>query len=425
MSMRFPLASSVPQRAPRGVRARPACARRRIASGALAGRRTAIGHRSVRAWRRRRGIQSGRIGDGASRGARAGRRRAGRHAGRAVRHRDPPPRREHDERDRSTAQAPGGRLGGAGLHRPRRAGRTRPVLPQRPAARRRVSRAAGAAAMELRRDVRRRRAPGVGQPPRGRPSRRGGRDRGGARHRRRLRRSRAVTCARRTSAPTSSSRGYDFVSHSPYAEDHNGHGTQVAGTIAEATNNGRRRHRPGLRGAADAGPRARLAGRRRRVADRQGHRLRSQPRRPGHQPEPRVHRRHRQGELDPRVDRRDRLRPPQERAGRRGVGQRGPRPALLPGQGEVGRRGRRDDRGRLHGLLLELRPRADAGGPRRRRRLGPAWRSELPPQRPRGRQHLPGDLRQRRVSERTRCSASRRATSAPRCPRRTSARSPR
>ncbi len=32
--------------------------------------------------------------------------------------------------------------------------------------------------------------------------------------------------------------GYDFVSRSPYAEDHNGHGTQVAGTIAEATNNG-------------------------------------------------------------------------------------------------------------------------------------------------------------------------------------------
>jgi serine protease len=33
-------------------------------------------------------------------------------------------------------------------------------------------------------------------------------------------------------------KGYDFVSHSPYPEDHNGHGTQVAGTIAEATNNG-------------------------------------------------------------------------------------------------------------------------------------------------------------------------------------------
>jgi serine protease len=33
-------------------------------------------------------------------------------------------------------------------------------------------------------------------------------------------------------------KGYDFVSHSPYPEDRNGHGTQVAGTIAEATNNG-------------------------------------------------------------------------------------------------------------------------------------------------------------------------------------------
>jgi len=32
--------------------------------------------------------------------------------------------------------------------------------------------------------------------------------------------------------------GYDFVSHSRYPEDHNGHGTQVAGTIAEQTNNG-------------------------------------------------------------------------------------------------------------------------------------------------------------------------------------------
>jgi serine protease len=33
-------------------------------------------------------------------------------------------------------------------------------------------------------------------------------------------------------------RGYDFVSHDPYANDQNGHGTHVAGTIAEATNNG-------------------------------------------------------------------------------------------------------------------------------------------------------------------------------------------
>jgi len=33
-------------------------------------------------------------------------------------------------------------------------------------------------------------------------------------------------------------RGYDFVSHDRYANDRNGHGTHVASTIAEATNNG-------------------------------------------------------------------------------------------------------------------------------------------------------------------------------------------
>jgi serine protease len=33
-------------------------------------------------------------------------------------------------------------------------------------------------------------------------------------------------------------RGHDFVANSPYPEDRNGHGTHVAGTIAEATNNG-------------------------------------------------------------------------------------------------------------------------------------------------------------------------------------------
>jgi serine protease len=33
-------------------------------------------------------------------------------------------------------------------------------------------------------------------------------------------------------------RGYDFVSHDAYANDRNGHGTHVASTIAEATNNG-------------------------------------------------------------------------------------------------------------------------------------------------------------------------------------------
>jgi serine protease len=33
-------------------------------------------------------------------------------------------------------------------------------------------------------------------------------------------------------------KGYDFVSHTPYPNDHNGHGTFVAATIAEQTNNG-------------------------------------------------------------------------------------------------------------------------------------------------------------------------------------------
>jgi serine protease len=41
--------------------------------------------------------------------------------------------------------------------------------------------------------------------------------------------------------------GYDFVDHTPYAYDRNGHGTFVAGTIAEATNN-----RYGLTGLAFA-----------------------------------------------------------------------------------------------------------------------------------------------------------------------------
>jgi serine protease len=32
-------------------------------------------------------------------------------------------------------------------------------------------------------------------------------------------------------------RGYDFIAHNPYPNDHNGHGTFVAATIAESTNN--------------------------------------------------------------------------------------------------------------------------------------------------------------------------------------------
>jgi serine protease len=38
-------------------------------------------------------------------------------------------------------------------------------------------------------------------------------------------------------APYTFVQGYDFIDRTPYANDHNGHGTFVAGTIAEATNN--------------------------------------------------------------------------------------------------------------------------------------------------------------------------------------------
>ncbi len=43
------------------------------------------------------------------------------------------------------------------------------------------------------------------------------------------------------------SQGYDFIDHTPYPNDHNGHGTFVAGTISEATDN-----RYGLTGLAFA-----------------------------------------------------------------------------------------------------------------------------------------------------------------------------
>jgi serine protease len=48
-------------------------------------------------------------------------------------------------------------------------------------------------------------------------------------------------------SPYSFMQGYDFIRHTPYANDRNGHGTFVAGTIAEATNN-----RYGLTGLAYA-----------------------------------------------------------------------------------------------------------------------------------------------------------------------------
>ena len=52
---------------------------------------------------------------------------------------------------------------------------------------------------------------------------------------------------------------YDFVSKNRYPLDRNGHGTFVAGIVAEATNNGIRSDRTGLRRVDHADPRARRA----------------------------------------------------------------------------------------------------------------------------------------------------------------------
>ena len=54
-------------------------------------------------------------------------------------------------------------------------------------------------------------------------------------------------------------RGYDFVDDDRYPLDLNGHGTHVAGTIAEATNNGIGADGHRLRGAHHAGADARRA----------------------------------------------------------------------------------------------------------------------------------------------------------------------
>ena len=91
--------------------------------------------------------------------------------------------------------------------------------------------------MELRRPLRRRRAARVGQPGRGRSARRCRRDGRRPRHRRRVPGRRPPSALARPQ-PRPLVPGYDFVDDDADPFDENGHGTHVASTIAEQTDNG-------------------------------------------------------------------------------------------------------------------------------------------------------------------------------------------
>ncbi len=72
---------------------------------------------------------------------------------------------------------------------------------------------------------------------------------------------------------------YDFVAHNRFPLDREGHGTFVAGTIAESTNNRHRPHRPRLRRVDHAGADPQRRRHRRRRHDRPRHPLRGHARR--------------------------------------------------------------------------------------------------------------------------------------------------
>ena len=82
--------------------------------------------------------------------------------------------------------------------------------------------------------------------------------------------------------------GYDFVDKDRVPLDEDGHGTHVAGTIAEKDQQRDRPHRPGAAGEDHARPRSGLRGLRHRPQHRQGDPLRRLPQGPGDQHELRV-----------------------------------------------------------------------------------------------------------------------------------------
>ena len=96
-----------------------------------------------------------------------------------------------------------------------------------------------------------------------------------------------VTQGRATSAETEFVPGYNFVANNANAADDHGHGTHVAGTIAQSTNNG------SASPASPTAPRScrsrccRRAARARSRGIAQAHPLGRRPRRQGHQHEPR------------------------------------------------------------------------------------------------------------------------------------------
>ena len=191
--------------------------------------------------------------------------------------------------------------------------------------------------------------------------RRARRHRRGARHRRGLRAPAAATGGRPT-CDAALRRGYDFVGNDRHPNDRYGHGTHVAGTIAQRTNNGHRRRRPRLRGEDHAAAGARRRGRGRLADDRARDPLRGPQRRRRDQPERSSSTSDVTAAEIPDVLSAIRY------ATRKGVGggrrgrQRRRTPASPTPRAPARDRGGRDHRARLPGRLLEHR-----AGPRRRR----------------------------------------------------------